>query len=132
MKLRLFPTCFFFALLPSLAAPSDAEACGGCFVPPSDSTVVSGHRMAVSISQTQTVLWDQIQYAGDPAEFAWILPVKPGARIEESTDAWFETLDAATTVTVQAPSVDCGNSGSGFGCGASAEDASFARGADGA
>lgn len=100
----------------SLLVSSDADACGGCFIPPSNPTVVSGHRMALAISEKQTVLWDQIQYAGDPADFAWVLPVKPGAYIEASTDAWFETLDAATTVNVVAAQVGCDQPFS-FGCG---------------
>ncbi|MRG92041.1 DUF2330 domain-containing protein [Polyangium spumosum] len=106
-------------LLASLSTTDEAAACGGCFVPPSQSTVVSAHRMALSISPKQTVLWDQIQYDGDPEEFAWVLPVKPGAVIEVSTDAWFDTLDAATTTQIFQAPVDCGNDSSGgFGCGA--------------
>ena len=31
-------------------APSDAAACGGCFAPPENPTVVTDHRMALSIS----------------------------------------------------------------------------------
>ena len=27
------------------AAPTDAHACGGCFVPPEENTQVTGHRM---------------------------------------------------------------------------------------
>ncbi|MDC3954144.1 DUF2330 domain-containing protein [Polyangium jinanense] len=104
-------------LLASLTATNEAEACGGCFAPPSQSTVVSAHRMALSISPKQTVLWDQIQYNGDPESFAWVLPVKPGAVIEVSTDAWFDTLDAATTTQIFQAPVDCGNGSSGgFGC----------------
>ena len=76
-----------------VASSSDAAACGGCFVPASQNTVVTGHRMAVSISPTQSVLWDQIQYAGDPAEFSWVLPVKKGARLEVGDDAFFEVLE---------------------------------------
>lgn len=101
--------------LAMIAAPRVAAACGGCFVPPSSSTVVTGHRMVVSISPDQTVLWDQIQYSGDPAEFAWVLPVARGARIETSSAAFFEVLEATTQRSVFAPPVDCG--GSGFGCG---------------
>lgn len=100
-------------LAATTAAP-DADACGGCFVPPSQTSVVTGHRMVFAISPVQSVLWDQIQYSGDPAEFAWVLPVKKGAWIEASTDAWFEVLEAATKMTVQAPAVNCGSSG--FGC----------------
>src|SRR5262245_7784907 len=96
----------------TVAAPRDSSACGGCFHPEqqpqqTSTTVVTAHRMALSISQTQTVLWDQVQYDGSPEEFAWVLPVKPGARIEVGSDAWFEVLDAATSTRVIAPAVDC-------------------------
>lgn len=132
MRLRFFLPLFSAAVAASLASASDASACGGCVVPPEENTVVTGHRMALSVSPKQTVLWDQIEYAGDPKSFGWILPVKPGAVIEVSTDAWFETLDATTTTTIFAPPVSCPNSGggSGFGCGA-AELASRADNAGG-
>jgi hypothetical protein len=80
-----------------------ADACGGCFVPPSESTVVTDHRMALSISNQQTVLWDQIRYTGDPAEFAWVLPVRAGAKIELSNDDWFTALDASTQPVIFQP-----------------------------
>jgi hypothetical protein len=119
MRLRFFFPLFSAAIAASLAAASDASACGGCVVPPEENTIVTGHRMALSISTKQTVLWDQIKYDGDPKSFGWLLPVKPGAVIEISTDAWFETLDATTSATVFAPPVSCPNSGgSGFGCAA--------------
>lgn len=106
--------------LASVLLAGDAEACGGCFVPPNTGTVVTGHRMALAISPAQTVLWDQIQYSGDPAEFAWVLPVKPGAFIEASTDAWFETLEATTATAVLQPQVSCHDDFDfGGGCGAS-------------
>jgi hypothetical protein len=93
-----------------------AEACGGCFheeiVPAPQRSVVTDHRMAFSISPTQTVLWDQIRYAGDPREFAWVLPVRPGARVELSRDAWFAALDASTQPVIQGPAY----SGQGYGC----------------
>jgi hypothetical protein len=121
MRLGFFAPVLAGALLASLTVAHDADACGACLVPPSDSTIVTGHRMALSISTKQTVLWDQIQYQGAPADFAWVLPVKPGAVIEVSSDAWFETLEAATGVQVFQPNVDCGGGSSGpsLGCGAS-------------
>ena len=73
-----------------------ASACGGCFSVTTRPTVVDAHRMAFAITQHQTVLWDQIHYSGDPSEFAWVLPVKPGARIELSRDEFFAALDAST------------------------------------
>ncbi len=110
------------AVATMVASPPVAEACGGCFVSPSQTTVVTGHRMAISISTTQSVLWDQIQYSGDPNEFSWVLPIKKGARIEVANDAFFEALDAGTAVTVQAPPEGCAPQGGGFGC----SDQSFA------
>ncbi|MBL9022130.1 MAG: DUF2330 domain-containing protein [Myxococcales bacterium] len=116
-----------------LLAPSEASACGGCFVPPATPTVVSGHRMVMSVSPTQSTLWDQIQYAGEPEEFAWVLPVKPGARIETASSAFFEVLEATTVTKIQQPQVTCGNAGGGLGCGmeAQADSAGFGDGEEG-
>lgn len=91
----------------------EAEACGGCFTPPptqpnDPGTVVAAHRMVLSVSPQQTILWDQIQYTGAPAEFAWVLPVKPGARVEIGSDAFFDVLDAATQPSVRPPRLTCG------------------------
>src|SRR5499427_2104753 len=123
-------------MLPVIAgialAGDDALACGACFnrpmpppppppppmpmvvappppPPPEVDTVVTGHRMAFSISTTQSVLWDQIRYSGNPSEFAWVLPVRSGARIEMSQDAWIAALEASTETVVQGPApVNCG------------------------
>ena len=98
-----------------------AHACGGCFAPPSEKTVVTDHRMALSISPQQTVLWDQIRYSGDPREFAWVLPVRDGATVELSRDDWFSALDASTQPIVYGPTPR-GNVGCALGgCGSSAE-----------
>jgi hypothetical protein len=106
-------------------APS-ARACGGCFHQPSTEiapTVVTDHRMAFSMSPVQTVLWDQIRYSGVASAFAWVLPVKPGTRIEASHDAWIAALDANTQTVIMGPTPNCPASlavsgGSGDGCGA--------------
>jgi MYXO-CTERM domain-containing protein len=71
--------------------------------------------MAFSVSTTQTVLWDQIRYTGNPADFAWVLPVKAGAQLQLSSDAWIASLDASTQTVVQAPASNCPNV-SGGGC----------------
>lgn len=97
----------------------DADACGGCFVPVTENTVVTGHRMVMSISKEQSVLWDQIQYAGDPAEFSWVLPVKKGAVIEVANDAFFDVLETGTVTTVTQPPEGCNVPSSNSGCGAS-------------
>lgn len=112
----------------ALLHTAPADACGGCFVPPSANTIVSGHRMALSISKTRTVLWDQIQYTGNPEEFSWVLPIKPGARIQEATSEWFDALEASTQATVQAPPLNC--NGGAFGCGSTALAVGAAAGED--
>jgi hypothetical protein len=82
-----------------------------------DSTVVTDHRMAFSLSPEQTVLWDQIRYSGNPSEFAWVLPVKAGAQIELSQDSWIASLDASTQTVIQGPA-PCTPPPQGGGCGA--------------
>jgi hypothetical protein len=119
----------------TLAHADRARACGGCFHPPTDTpSVVTGHRMAFAISPARTVLWDQIQYSGSPTDFSWVLPVGPGAELELSHDAWFESLDAFTTTQVEAPQLECTlqqgtiAGGSGCACGsASGNDAALAE-----
>lgn len=82
----------------------DARACGGVFVAQSESfTVVTEHRIAVALARDRTVVWDQIRYAGNPREFAWVAPVRPGATLELSSDAWFDALEASTQPVVFAP-----------------------------
>ncbi len=121
------------SVLGVVAQERPASACGGCFhgVAPTERTVVTGHRMAFSISTKQTVLWDQIQYSGDPREFAWVLPVQPGTTIEASYDEWFAALDASTQPQIIGPTPSGGGNssgGGGCGCGSSADNALSASG----
>jgi hypothetical protein len=99
-----------------LATDRPAQACGGCFSPPRQVTVVTDHRMAFSVSQEQTVLWDQIEYSGQPQDFAWVLPVNPGAQVQLSNDAFFAALDALTAPVITGPAANCGGGGGGFAC----------------
>jgi hypothetical protein len=101
------------ALAAVLVDVRPAEACGGCFTRPSERSVVTDHRMALAVSPQQTVLWDQIRYAGDPREFAWVLPVRAGAKIEVSNDEWFAALDVSTAPVIYGPSTPYGR----YGCG---------------
>ncbi|HEY3235001.1 MAG TPA: DUF2330 domain-containing protein [Polyangiaceae bacterium] len=111
-----------------LVHSAPARACGGCFHPPpqtSTPSVVTGHRMAFAVSATRTVLWDQIQYSGSPSDFAWVLPVRAGAYLETSTDAWFEALEAVTATRVTSPELVCaGSSSSGGGAGCASDQSS--------
>ncbi len=87
----------------------DASACGGCFHSANDvgGSIVTDHRMVFEITAQETILWDQVRYSGDPAEFAWVLPVRAGARVELSSGEWIAALDAATRSTVAGPTVTC-------------------------
>jgi hypothetical protein len=110
------------ALSATVMVSHQADACGGCFIPVSENTVVTGHRMALSISKTQAVLWDQIQSTGDPAEFSCVLPIKKGAFVEVANDAFFDVLETGTVTSVQSPPEGCtpqGGGSSGFGCSSS-------------
>ncbi len=93
----------------ALTQPRNAEACGGCFHPENDvgGSVVTDHRMVFEITSKETILWDQVRYAGNPAEFAWVLPVRAGARVELSRGEWIAALDAATQTTVDGPRPIC-------------------------
>ncbi len=65
------------------------------------------HRIAFAVSEAQTVLWDQFEYQGDPDDFSWVLPVRPGAYVELAGDAWLSSLDAFTSTTVVPPRLSC-------------------------
>jgi hypothetical protein len=106
----------------ALLATERARACGGCFAAPSALTTVTGHRMAFAVSDERTVLWDQFEYSGAPEDFSWVLPVLPGAYLEASTDAWFESLETVTQTRVLAPSLTCAQASGGCGLGGVSED----------
>jgi hypothetical protein len=92
----------------SMLAGRDASACGGCFAPPRESnSVVTDHRMILSISPAQTTLYDQIEYSGSPSSFAWVLPIKGNAEVGLSADVLFQALDQATQTQVNQPPPNC-------------------------
>jgi hypothetical protein len=101
----------------AMIAPRDASACGACYAASSESTVVNDHKMAFSISKQRTVLWDQIEYSGNPKEFAYVLPAKPGTRLEPSTDSFFASLEASTQPIIMAPQPKPQSGGGGYNYG---------------
>jgi hypothetical protein len=120
----------------------EARACGGCFheaptpqKPVTESSIVSDHRMVFALAPQQTVLWDQIRYTGNPSEFAWVLPVRPGTKIEVSHDEWIASLDATTQPKIIQPvsqglgTFGGSSGGGGCGCGMSSETTSYSDGA---
>jgi len=107
--MKLFPALLLSIPLIALATTpaNDAQACGGCFVQQTENTQVTSHRMALSLSATETTLWDQIVYNGAPQSFSWVLPIRGTVDIGLSSDALFETLDQLTQVTVASPQIQC-------------------------
>jgi hypothetical protein len=103
---RLITVALPLALI-FLASAREAEACGGCFHPPTEVTQVTGHRMVWSIGKEQSTLYDQIEYAGSPESFAWVLPVKGQVDIGVSSDLLFNQLGFDSQVTITAPVQTC-------------------------
>ena len=91
-----------------MAAPN-ARACGGCLVPAENTSVVTDHRMLLALSKTETTLFDQIVYSGEPASFAWVLPINGEAEVGVSDEALFNVVDAATAVRILPPPAGCPN-----------------------
>jgi len=107
MRIALLATVALAAFSAVALTPAPASACGGCFAPPENPSVVTDHRMILSVSPEQTTLYDQIHYQGDPGSFAWVLPITGEAEVGLSADVLFGSLDALTKTTVQAPPRSC-------------------------
>lgn len=92
------------ALVVGLGAyEGEARACGGCFTPTDNPTVVTDHRMIMTITKTESTLYDQIKYTGDPASFAWVLPYSGEIKVGLSADVVFTALDSLTQTTILPP-----------------------------
>ena len=114
-----------------LAVEGDASACGGCFIPTENPTVVTDHRMILSVSKDQSTLYDQIKYSGSPSSFAWVLPISGTVQVGLSSDIVFQAIDGMTQTQISPPPQNCppppncGNKNSAFApaaAGAGAED----------
>ncbi|MBX3230366.1 MAG: DUF2330 domain-containing protein [Labilithrix sp.] len=109
MRLRLLAPCAAVAVS-MLAYTPPAEACGGCFPPQGEqASIVTDHRMVMTVSAQQSTLYDQIRYQGSPSEFAWILPITQGgaAVVGISADSLFNGLDTLTSLVIQEPPRNC-------------------------
>ena len=125
MRIALLATLALAAFSAVVLTPAQVSACGGCFAPTENPSVVTDHRMILSISPTQTTLYDQIHYQGDPASFAWVLPITGEAQVGLSADVLFGSLDSLSKTTVQAPPRSCPPPPNcGYGNFGSASDAS--------
>jgi hypothetical protein len=102
--------------LATLATVGAAWACGGlfCSVPqgptPPEPVDQSAERIIFDIDEDagKTTAHVQITYVGDPAAFAWIVPVPGVPDVADSKQSHFEELDAATRLMVTPPpSIPC-------------------------
>ncbi|GAC1352582.1 MAG: hypothetical protein NVSMB1_16870 [Polyangiales bacterium] len=102
-------------------------------------SVVTDHRRVLGLSESTTTLWDQVEYAGSPEGFAWVLPIRGRVVVGVGSDAFINALDNTTTPLIRAPSLICngnsfgGSSGGGGGgggaCASSVSEQSASGGA---
>jgi hypothetical protein len=92
----------------TLARPRPAAACGGCFHPPTQTvTDITDERMLLSVSSTQSTLYDQIQYSGSPSSFAWVLPIHGTVTVGLSAAVLFDSIDQMTATQINPPPQNC-------------------------
>jgi hypothetical protein len=89
------------------AFEGEASACGGCFIPTENPTVVTDHRMILTVSKEQSTLYDQIKYSGNPSSFAWVLPISGTVEVGLSADVVFQALDGMTQTQITPPPQNC-------------------------
>ena len=124
MRLHVLLGAMGLGLVAMAVTADDARACGGCFHGPTQNgDVITDHRMIFSVSPQQTTLYDEIEYQGNPASFAWVLPIHGQVQVGLSSDAVFAALDSVTQTTIESPnppscpSCSCGDT---FGAAADA------------
>jgi uncharacterized protein DUF2330 len=111
-----------------------ANACGGCLQPPPPPTQtasdVTDERMLLAVSPTQSTLYDQLEYTGNPSSFAWVLPIRGTVDVGLSADVLFDSIDALTSTQIVAPPQNCPPPPTcqGLAGGESAPSADFAAG----
>jgi hypothetical protein len=98
---RAFGAVLAFAVF----APRGANAMGAVVGPPDAPAAIASARVAVAVAEGRTTRWVQILPAASASSFAWLVPLQPGARVDLTTDAWLDALDAATVPVIVPPSV---------------------------
>ena len=78
--------------------------------------------MLLAVSTTQSTLYDQITYSGNPSSFAWVLPIHGTVDVGLSADVLFDSMDVLTQTQINASCVNCpqpSGCGAGAGCASS-------------
>jgi Uncharacterized protein conserved in bacteria (DUF2330) len=92
----------------SFVGQREASACGGCFHPPTQTvTDITDERMLLSVSATQSTLYDRIEYSGTPSSFAWVLPIHGTVTVGLSADVLFASIDTLTATQINPPPQNC-------------------------
>jgi hypothetical protein len=135
MRLHVLLGAMGLGLVSMAMTADDARACGGCFHGPTQNgDVITDHRMIFSVTPEQTTLYDEIEYQGSPAGFAWVLPIHGQVQVGLSSDAVFAALDSVTQTTIQSPnppscpSCSCGDFGAAGADAGSAQSGSSSGG----
>jgi hypothetical protein len=90
-------------LITALVVPTPAEACGALFVgggQPGPAPLTAANVLFVR-DGAQVQMHVQLRYTGDPARFAWIIPLPTTPELSVGSDALFDRLLDATTPTYQ-------------------------------
>ena len=119
-----------------LAAPSDAEACGGFFCDggpqpmPVDQT---GEDILFVMDEGQVEVHIRVEYEGEAENFAWIIPaLSVPTDFNVGSQALFDAIKQATVPTygITNQADDCSlDDAQGFGDGGSASDSAGGTGA---
>jgi hypothetical protein len=84
-------------------APREARAMGAVVGAADQPVSMAWARVAVAVANGRTARWAQISTGPATSAFAWLIPIEPGARVDLTTDAWLDALDAATVPVVLPP-----------------------------
>src|SRR5688500_5042092 len=81
----------------ALCAPSAAAACGGLFCNSAAPVEQTAERIVFAPDGPTMHMHVQIQYAGPPAEFGWLLPAPADVQAGLSSNSLFTALDRSFT-----------------------------------
>ncbi len=131
--MKTFKRLLALALVAFSALSVPAWACGGCFVPPINSTapILQNAERILFVRDPATkksTVWVEIRYSGPADGFGWVLPLPKVPKVGVGTSYLFDRLDLGTAPRFQLDSLNsegCSSGGGSIGC----SDASLASSA---